>query len=137
MVREIVKDDLFLSQKSLPADKEDAAVIQDLIDTLEAHSQDCLGMAANMIGFLKQIIAVRIGPAILILINPKIVSCGKETIKTQEGCLCRSQVKEVIRYKTIECEYLDRQFKKKRHTFSALTAQIIQHEIDHCKGRLI
>ena len=136
MVRPIVKDVLFLGQKSLPATEADAAVITDLLDTLKANEAGCVGLAANMIGVRKCIIVFAHGPFHVPMVNPKIL---KKTgpYETEEGCLSLPGVRPCKRWETIEVEYLDRNFQKKRGTFSGFTAQIIQHEIDHCNGIII
>lgn len=136
MVREIVHDPMFLALKSEPADENDRAVITDLTDTLRAHLDRCVGMAANMIGVRKNIIAVHTGWNQLIMVNPKILSkSGAYT--AVEGCLSLAGEREIIRYREIEVSYLDEQFKLQRNKYTGWIAQIIQHEIDHCSGILI
>lgn len=136
MVRNIVKDIFFLGQKSATATKADAHIIQDLTDTLRANSEACVGMAANMIGEKKCIIVVSIGMCILPMVNPVIVEkSGK--YQTEEGCLSLTGVRKTVRYEMIQVEYADKDFVKKRERFSGWTAQIIQHEIDHCNGIVI
>ncbi|MCR4842534.1 MAG: peptide deformylase [Eubacterium sp.] len=136
MVREIVRDPLFLQQKSKPATEADSQVIEDLIDTLKANSDRCVGMAANMIGVKKQIIVVAVGPFIVPMVNPVITKkSGK--YETEEGCLSLDGVRPCTRYKEIEVDYLDRDFKPKHGKYSDFTAQIIQHEIQHFSGELI
>ncbi len=136
MVRDIVRDPLFLQQKSVPATKADAAVVQDLIDTLRANSDRCVGMAANMIGVKKQIIVYAVGPFILPMINPVITKkSGK--YETEESCLSLDGIRPCTRYKEIEVDYLDSDFEKQHGTFTDFTAQIIQHEIQHFSGELI
>ncbi len=136
MVRSIVKNILFLGQKSEPAVQTDAAVIDDLLDTLKANAENCVGMAANMIGVKKRIIVYSVGVIGVPMINPVIIKKSK-TYETEEGCLSLNGVKKTTRYETIEVEYLDRNFKKQKQIFSGWTAQIIQHEIDHCDGIVI
>ena len=136
MVRTVVKDILFLGQKSEPATQEDAPVIDDLLDTLKANAEHCVGMAANMIGVKKRIIVCSMGIAGMPMINPFIIKKSKP-YETQEGCLTLTGVRKTTRYEMIEVEYMDRNFKKQKNTFSGWTAQIIQHEIDQCDGIVI
>ena len=136
MVKQIVRDPLFLAQKSEPATEADRQVIEDLTDTLKANNDRCVGMAANMIGVKKQIIVVAIGPFILPMVNPVITKkTGK--YETEEGCLSLDGVRPCTRYKEIEVDYLDKDFKKQHGKYSDFTAQIIQHEIQHFSGELI
>ena len=136
MVKQIVRDPLFLAQKSEPATEADKQVIEDLMDTLKANSDRCVGMAANMIGVKKQIIVVAIGTFILPMVNPVITKkTGK--YETEEGCLSLDGVRACTRYKEIEVDYLDQNFKKQHGKYSDFTAQIIQHEIQHFSGELI
>ena len=137
MVKNIVHDPIFLAQKSEPATEADAGVIKDLVDTLKANEAECVGMAANMIGVKKSIIAINVGIGQLVMINPKIISKNKPFMTT-EGCLSLAgEPKETRRYFEIEVEYLDREFKPQKQKYSGWSAQIIQHEIDHCNGVLI
>ena len=136
MVRTVVKDVIFLGQKAEPATQEDAAVIDDLLDTLKANAQHCVGMAANMIGKKKRIIVYSMGIICIPMINPVIIKKSKP-YETQEGCLSLTGVRKTTRYEFIEVEYMDQQFKKQKESFSGWTAQIIQHEIDHCDGIVI
>ena len=137
MVKNIVHDPIFLAQKSEPATEGDAGVIKDLVDTLKANEAECVGMAANMIGVKKSIIAINVGIGQLVMINPKIVAKNKPFMTT-EGCLSLAgEPKETRRYFEIEVEYLDREFKPQKQKYSGWSAQIIQHEIDHCNGILI
>ena len=136
MVRTIVKDIFFLGQKSEPATKSDISVGKDLQDTLEVNRAGCVGMAANMIGVNKAIIAVNMGFMNVAMFNPKIVKrSGK--YETEEGCLSLTGVRKCTRYQEIEVEYQDMNFKKQRQKYTGWTAQIIQHEIDHCNGIVI
>ena len=137
MIREIVKDTFFLSQKSEPATRQDLPVIQDLLDTIRANADRCVGMAANMIGERKTILAAQIGKDYLVMINPKIVDHSKQCYETEESCLSLTGQRPVKRYSVIVVEYLDRKFKRKKQTFRDFEAQIIQHEIDHCNGVII
>lgn len=137
MVRELMHDPLFLGQASQKATRADKQVITDLIDTLKAHRETCVGMAANMIGEHKSIIIVAQGTGQFIMVNPVIVGKKKE-YETEEGCLSLlGGPRKVTRYEEIEVEYLDYFFKKQKKRFTGYTAQIIQHEVDHCMGILI
>ncbi len=136
MVREIICDEKFLSLPSVNAARSDEAVINDLVDTLKANRERCVGMAANMIGSRKNIIAVASGPVIFVMINPVITRNTGEYV-TKEGCLSLSGERDCIRYREIEVEYLDSSFRKRKGRFSGFTAEIIQHEIDHLHGIVI
>ena len=136
MIRPVIKDPIFLSQKSAPATMMDLPVAQDLRDTLEAHRDGCVGMAANMIGVRKNIIIVSIGFADLVMINPVLLS-KDSPFETEEGCLSLEGVRKTKRYQNIEVEYLDEDWNKHRQQFSGYTAQIVQHELDHLEGILI
>ena len=136
MVREIVKDPIFLAQKSELATKEDAKVITDLCDTLIANSTRCVGMPANMIGVKKQIIAISIGPLIVPMVNP-VITRKSGRYETKESCLSLDGERKCVRFKEIEVDYLDKDFNKKHGKYSGLVAQIIQHEIQHFSGDLI
>ena len=136
MIKPIVKDVFFLGQKSEPATKQDLSVGQDLMDTLRANQDHCVGMAANMIGVRKRIIIVNMGIMNVVMYNPVIVK--KDTpYETEEGCLSLTGVRKTTRYQNIEVEYYDNTWKKHRQSFSGWTAQIIQHECDHLEGRII
>ena len=136
MVRPIVRDTFSLSQKSAPATQADRAVIQDLTDTVRANADRCAGMAANMIGFHKRIIAFNAGPMTIALINPEIIR-RVQPYEAEEGCLSLSGVRKTTRYQEIEVSYLDASFTPRRQVYTGWIAQIIQHEIDHCDGILI
>lgn len=136
MIRKIVKDEFFLKQKSIVATRNDIYIIEDLMDTLRANAEHCVGMAANMIGEKKRIIVVDIGMILLPMINPVIVR-KDEPYETEEGCLSLSGVRKTIRYQMIEVEYMDMQFKKQVQVYRGWIAQIIQHEIDHLEGIII
>lgn len=136
MVKPIVKDTIFLSQKSENATEADIAVAVDLMDTLRTHANECVGMAANMIGVKKRIIIFSVDITQVVMINPVIVKKSKP-YQTEEGCLSLSGTRKTTRYQEIEVSYLDMNFKKHRNKYSGWTAQIIQHEIDHCNGILI
>lgn len=135
-MKEIIRDPMFLQQKSEPATKADGQVVTDLMDTLKANQDRCVGMAANMIGVKKQIIAVAAGPFIIPMINPVIVK-KRGKYETEEGCLSLDGIRSCVRYKEIEVTYLDRDFQKQHGTYSGFIAQIIQHEIQHFSGDLI
>ena len=136
MVREIMKDPFFLAQKSEEAVRADLPVAQDLLDTLRAHTEHCVGMAANMIGVKKRIIAVSLGYTQAVMINP-VITAKRGLYEAEEGCLSLPGVRKAKRYEEIEVKYLDMRFKPCKKQFSGWTAQIIQHEIDHCDGILI
>ncbi|MCD7865200.1 MAG: peptide deformylase [Clostridiales bacterium] len=135
-VKPIMRDVLFLSQKAEPAARADKQVAMDLLDTLQAHKDGCVGMAANMIGVNKAIIAVNMGMMNVIMFNPKIVKKAG-AFETQEGCLSLSGVRKCTRYREIEVTWQDMNFKMQRQKFSGWTAQIIQHEVDHLSGIII
>ena len=136
MVREIMRDEAFLSQKAEPASLEDLPVVQDLLDTLTAHKTGCVGMAANMIGVKKNIIIISMGELDIVMFNPVIVS-KSGLYETEEGCLSLEGVRKTNRYKEIEVEYLDFNWKKQKLKLKDWTAQIAQHEIDHLSGKII
>ena len=136
MVKDIVKDPFFLQQKSEPATKADEQVVDDLIDTLRVNQERCVGMVANMIGVKKRIIVVAMGPFIMPMINPVITKKSGE-YQTEESCLSLEGVRPCTRYKEIEVDYLDRDFKPQHGKYTDFTAQIIQHECDHLEGILI
>ena len=136
MIKPITKDVIFLSQKSEPATKADLSIGYDLMDTLRANREHCVGMAANMIGVKKNIIIVNMGMMDVVMFNPMIVK--KDTpYETEEGCLSLVGVRPTKRYQNIEVEYLDFGWNKKRMKLTGWTAQICQHEIDHLSGRII
>lgn len=136
MIKPIMKDVLFLNQKSDLATPRDMQVVQDLLDTLKVNEAGCVGMAANMIGVRKRIIAVNMGGVNVPMINPVIVK-KSGPYEAEEGCLSLSDVRKTTRYREIEVEYLDINFKKQRQKYMGWIAQIIQHEVDHCDGVLI
>ncbi len=136
MIKPIVRDVFFLRQRSEEATKQDQSVGRDLMDTLAANQDRCVGMAANMIGVKKRIIIVNIGFMNVVMYNPVIVS--KDTpYETEEGCLSLAGVRKTTRYQNIVVEFLDNSWKKQRQAFSGWTAQIIQHEVDHLYGVII
>lgn len=136
MIKPIVKDILFLGQKSELATKEDIKIVDDLVDTLRANLKDCVGMAANMIGVKKRILVFSIGEIIVPMINPVILK-KENSYETEESCLSLNGFRKTTRYEKIEVEYFDRNFKKHKEIFTGFTAQIIQHEIDHFEGMII
>ena len=136
MIRNICTDRFFLMQPSEPATAADLPVAQDLRDTLAAHRQACVGMAANMIGVAKRIIAVEAEDRYLVLFNPVILK-KSGPYNTEEGCLSLEGVRPTKRWKSIKVQYETADGKPRIRTFTGWTAQIIQHEIDHCDGILI
>ena len=136
MIQPIMKDPIFLAQKSVPATKEDLQVAQDLLDTLIAHKDGCVGMAANMIGVSKRIIAFDNEGKYMLMFNPEIVK-RTEPYEAEEGCLSLTGTRTAKRYRSIKVQYQNEQFQTRFKTFTGWTAQIIQHEIDHCNGVLI
>jgi len=136
MVKEIMKDPIFLSLKSTPATKEDLSVAQDLLDTLAAHRDGCVGMAANMIGVTKRIIVFDNEGTDMVMFNPEIIKCS-QPYQTEEGCLSLSGLRTTKRYRSIKVRYQNADFSVRLKSFTDWTAQIIQHEIDHCNGILI
>ena len=136
MVREIMHDPIFLAQKSAPATEEDLSVAQDLLETLEAHRDGCVGMAANMIGVTKRIIAFEDEGKYSVMFNPEIIRTA-EPYEAEEGCLSLPGVRKTKRYKNIKVQYQNEKFQTRFKTYTGWTAQIIQHEVDHCNGVLI
>lgn len=136
MIRPIMRNQLFLAMPSEAATIEDAPVGQDLLDTLEAHAHECVGMAANMIGVRKRIIVFDDNGTAKLMFNPEIVHASSE-YSTEEGCLSLVGQRLCRRYRKIRVSYQDESFKTCQKSFSGFTAQIIQHEIDHCEGIII
>lgn len=136
MVKPIVKDIMFMGQKSEPATADDRQIITDLQDTLKAHRDGCVGMAANMIGYKKRIIIVSMGFADLVMQN-SVIKAKSGKYETEESCLSLTGRRKTERYQNIEVEYFDISFKKQKQKFSGYTAQIIQHEMDHLEGIII
>ena len=136
MIREICKDEFFLSQKSEPATADDLAIVQDLLDTLAAHKDGCVGMAANMIGVNKRIIAFDNAGTYLVMFNPVIVR-RSGPYEAEEGCLSLTGRRKAKRFQTIKVQWQNERFQTRLKTFTGWTAEIIQHEIDHCDGILI
>lgn len=136
MVKQIVRDIFFLGQPSEPATQADLSVGRDLLDTLQANREACVGMATNMIGVKKNIIIVNMGLIDVVMFNPVIIS-RRGRYETEEGCLSLEGVRKTTRYQEIEVEYYDSSWKKQRQKLSGWTAQIAQHEIDHLSGKII
>ena len=136
MIRAIVHDPMFLSRKSVKATKDDLAVARDLFDTLTANSDGCVGMAANMIGVLKRVIIFDNNGIYTVMFNPEIIQHSGE-YETEEGCLSLSGIRKTKRWQTIKVRWQNMMFETQTTTYTGWTAQIIQHEIDHCNGILI
>lgn len=136
MIREIMRDEEFLSQKAEPATLEDLPVAQDLLDTLAAHKSGCVGMAANMIGVNKRIIVFDNEGEYMVMFNPEIV---KKTgfYEAEEGCLSLTGTRRAKRWRSIKVRYQNERLQTRFKTFTGWTAQIIQHEVDHCEGVVI
>ena len=136
MVREICKGEAFLAQKAEPATEADLPVGQDLLDTLSAHRDGCVGMAANMIGINKRIIVFDNEGTYMVMFNPEIVR-KSGPYDAEEGCLSLTGDRPTKRWKSIKVRWQNEQFQERLKTFTGWTAQIIQHEIDHCEGIII
>ena len=136
MIKPIMKDPIFLAQKSSPARSEDLSVAQDLLDTLYAHRDGCVGMAANMIGVARCIIVFDNEGEYMTMFNPEIVKCSG-SYEAEEGCLSLEGTRKTKRYRSIKVRYQNESFQIRLKTFTGWTAQIIQHEIDHLNGILI
>ena len=136
MIQPIVKDPIFLGRKSREATAEDLPIAQDLLDTLAAHKDGCVGMAANMIGQAVRIIAFDNEGSYMVMLNPEIVKCAGQ-YETEEGCLSLEGLRKTKRYRSIKVQYQNEKLQIRLKTFTGWTAQIIQHEIDHCNGILI
>lgn len=136
MIREICKDERFLAQKAEPATLDDLSVAADLLETLAHHKEGCVGMAANMIGVNKRIIAVDNDGTYLVMLNPEIVK-RSGAYDAEEGCLSLFGVRPAKRWQTIKVRWQNEKFQERIKTFTGWTAQIIQHEIDHCEGIII
>ncbi len=136
MIREIMRDIAFLAQKAEPATQADLSVAEDLLETLETHQDGCVGMAANMIGVNKRIIAFDNAGSYMVMFNPVIVK-KSGPYETEEGCLSLTGTRKTKRWKSIKVQYQNGDFQTRIKTFSGWTAQIIQHEIDHCEGIII
>jgi peptide deformylase len=136
MIRPIVKDPIFLAQRSAPATESDVSVAQDLLDTLAAHRDGCVGMAANMIGVAKRIIIFDDNGTDQVMFNPELVRMT-EPFEAEEGCLSLEGTRKTKRYRSIKVRYQNEKMQTRLKTYTGWTAQIIQHEIDHCNGVLI
>lgn len=136
MIRPIMKSTLILSRPSATATAQDASVAQDLLDTFAANRRGCAGMAANMIGILKRIIVVDCEGEALLMYNP-VIESSSNPYGTEEGCLSLEGLRPATRYRNITVLYEDENFSPRKRSFSGYTAQIIQHEIDHCDGVVI
>lgn len=136
MIREICRDETFLAQKAAPATADDLATAQDLLDTLTAHKDSCVGMAANMIGVCKRIIAFDNEGTYMVMFNPVIVR-QSGPYEAQEGCLSLTGVRKTKRFQTVKVQWQNEKFQTRLKTFTGWTAEIIQHELDHCQGILI
>lgn len=136
MVREICRDEAFLAQKAEPAAADDLGTAQDLLDTLAAHKDGCVGMAANMIGVNKRIIAFDNEGKYMVMLNPVIVR-QSGAYEAEEGCLSLTGTRKIKRFQTIKVQWQNEKFQTRLKTFTGWTAEIIQHEIDHCEGVLI
>mgnify|MGYP003529156837 CR=1 FL=1 len=136
MIRQVVKDVMILSRKSVPAEKQDIPIGKDLLDTLFANAAACVGMAANMIGINKRIIVVNTGVMNIAMFNP-VIESRSGRYETQEGCLSLSGLRPTVRYQSIFVSYMDINWKKQKLKLTGWPAQIVQHEIDHCDGIVI
>lgn len=136
MIYPIVHDEAFLSRVSRKAVKEDRDIALSLLETLASHHDDCVGLAANMIGFDVAIIAVSLGIMDIVMLNPRIVD-RKNSYVTEEGCLSLKGLRKTVRYRSITVKYQDLDMKERTQVFTGFTAQIIQHETDHLRGILI
>ena len=136
MVREICRDETFLAQKAEPAAADDLGTARDLLDTLATHRDGCVGMAANMIGVNKRIIVFDNGGEYMLMFNPVIIR-QSGAYEAEEGCLSLSGTRRVKRFRTIKVQWQNEKFQTRLKTFTGWTAEIIQHEIDHCEGVLI
>ncbi len=136
MIRVVCRDEVFLAQKAEPATPADLAVAQDLLDTLASHKDSCVGMAANMIGVNKRIIAFDNEGSYMVMFNPEIIK-RLEPYEAEEGCLSLTGMRKTKRWKSIKVQYQNEHFQTRFKTFTGWTAQIIQHEIDHCEGIVI
>ena len=136
MVREIMKDEVFLAEASEKATAEDTEIARDLLETLEAHKAGCVGMAANMIGVHKRIIAFDNEGSYMVMFNPEIVKKAG-AYEAEEGCLSLTGTRKTRRWQSIKVQYQNEKMQIRLKTFTGWTAQIIQHEIDHCNGIII
>lgn len=136
MIRDICKDEMFLAQKAEPATSDDIQVADDLLETLQHHKDGCVGMAANMIGVNKRIIAFDNEGSYMVMFNPEIIK-KSGPYDTEEGCLSLTGIRPAKRWESIKVRWQNEKFQERVKTFTGWTAQIIQHEIDHCEGIII
>ena len=136
MVQEVIRDKSFLAQKAEPATLEDLPVAQDLLDTLEANKERCVGMAANMIGINKRIIVFDNEGTYMVMFNPEIIK-RSDPYQAEEGCLSLEGTRPARRWRSIKVRYQNEKFQERFKTFTGWAAQIIQHKIDHCEGIII
>lgn len=136
MVREIMRDVIFLAQRSTPASPENFSTADDLLETLQAHKDGCVGMAANMIGVSRRIIAFDNDGQYMVMFNPEILK-KSGPYETEEGCLSLDGVRKTKRWQSVKVQYQNREFQTRIKTFTGFTSEIIQHELDHCDGILI
>ena len=136
MVREITRDVIFLSQPSFPATPADVGTADDLLETLAAHRDGCVGMASNMIGVARRIIVFDNGGTYMLMFNPEIVK-KSGPYEAEEGCLSLDGTRKTKRWQSVKLRYQNRDFQTRIKTFTGFPAQIIQHELDHCDGILI
>ena len=136
MIRDICKDETFLSQKAEPATPDDLPIAADLLETLEYHKNGCVGMAANMIGVNKRIIAFDNEGTYMVMFNPELVK-KSGPYEAEEGCLSLTGTRPAKRWQSIKVRWQNEQFQVRLKTFTGWTAQIIQHELDHCEGIII
>lgn len=138
MIREIIHDEKFLSVPSTDCTEEDLYLYTDLLDTLNAHRDECVGMAANMIGVQKNaVVFMEEDGTLTVMLNPRIISWSEETYTAEEGCLSLKGKRKTKRHKSIEVVFLNRRLRQKIRTLQGFTAQIVQHEIDHTQGIII
>ena len=136
MIRDICKDPIFLAQRAEPAGLDDMPIAADLLETLAHHKDGCVGMAANMIGVNKRIIAFVYEGAYMVMFNPEILK-RSEPYAAEEGCLSLTGTRKTKRWRSIKVRWQNEKFQERCKTFTGWTAQIIQHEIDHCEGIII
>ena len=136
MIREICKDEAFLARRAEPATADDLGAAEDLLETLAAHKDGCVGMAANMIGICRRIIAFDNEGKYMVLFNPEMIK-KSEPYEAEEGCLSLAGIRKTKRFQSIKVQYQNEKFQTRYKTFTGWTAQIIQHEIDHCEGIVI
>lgn len=136
MIKAVIHDPIFLARPSTPAERSDVSVADDLMDTLKANAEHCVGMAANMIGELKCIIVFNDNGVYSEMLNPEIIARSGR-YEAEEGCLSITGQRKCVRYKTVKIRWQTREFQTRVKNFSGYTAEIIQHEVDHCSGLLI